>query len=563
MSDVVEKRGALIVGAGPVGLTMACELLRRGVPFRLIDKATEPTDKSKALAIHSRTLEMLESMGMVEQFLQAGHIVYGTNFYNHSKKLLHLSFDEIDGPYPYALMIPQCETERLLREYLLAQGLAVERGVELSAFRLKGDLAEVTLKHEDGREEQASYDWLLGCDGAHSAVRHTLGLKFEGEQYAEGFSTFDVHVHWDKPDDELSIFVSDDGMMAFFPLGNNRYRVIADAPVGNHKTGDPITLAEAQKVVDERGPGHVTLSDPVWMTWFTINRRSAAKYSLGRAFLVGDAAHIHSPALGQGMNTGMQDAFNLAWKLALVDKGLSRPELLDSYQAERHPVGQALLKITDVVTRVATLRGALASGIRNRMIPLLAGHEVVQHRALKTLSMLGVNYRHSAIVGEYHGAAKTGGKRGALTKIGAWLEFAHGPLPGDRAPDGYVCSVPDGELLRLFLAIANGQHNLLLFAGLQADAASIDRLDQAANLIDDKYSGLIKPHFIVAGEVALSGLKPGVEVLFDTDQSLHHTYGAAEACLYLIRPDGYISYRSEPVDVPHLVAHLGLIFNKI
>jgi 2-polyprenyl-6-methoxyphenol hydroxylase-like FAD-dependent oxidoreductase len=585
------KVSVLIVGAGPVGLTMACELARRGVSFRIIDKEPVPTDKSKALGIHSRTLEILESMGLVQTFLDAGHLVYGSNFNHRDKKLVHLSLDEIEGPYPFALMLPQCDTERLLRQHLTDNKIIVENGVELTAFEQTADHVKATLHHQDGqpdgRNEECTAQWIIGSDGAHSTVRHTLGFKFEGEQYHESFATCDLHVAWDRSDDELDIFVSEDGMMAFFPTGNGRYRIIADEPVVKHKTGDPITLEEAQAIVDKRGPKGVVLSDPVWMTWFAIHRRSVDQYRKDRAFLVGDAAHIHSPALGQGMNTGMQDAYNLAWKLALVEKGLADQKLLDSYQSERHPVGAKLLKTTDAVTRLATVRSPLAAGVRNQLMHLLASHEVVQHRALKNLSMLGVNYRHSPIVGEYKGSASgsvasgvVGGAGsfvgsglskiegfgqkvgGALTNFGAWLDFNHGPLPGDRAPDAYLTSPTDSEAIRLFPVLANGCHNLLLFAGLKPTAACYDTMNKTAAAINAEYQKYVKVHFVVPAEELPSALNKDVDALFDEDHSFHHVYGAASPCLYLIRPDGYVGFRSHPIDLTHLRTHLQSIFDK-
>ena len=561
------KVSVLVVGAGPVGLTMACELARRGVTFRLIDKEPEPTDKSKALGIHSRTLEVLESMGLVQTFLDAGHIVYGSNFYHRDKKLVHLSLDEIEGPYPYALMLPQCDSEKILRDHLAKSDVKIERPVELTAFEQSEGGVTATLQHPDGSIEVDSFNWIIGTDGAHSTVRHVLGFKFEGEQYPESFATCDLHVAWDHSEDELDIFVSEEGMMAFFPTGGGRYRIIADEPAVKHKTGDPITLAEAQAIVDKRGPKGVVLSDPIWMTWFAIHRRSVEQYRQGRAFLVGDAAHIHSPALGQGMNTGMQDAFNLAWKLALVENGMASQKLLDSYQSERHPVGANLLKTTDAVTRLATVRSPLAAGVRNELMHLLAGHEVVQHRALKNLSMLGVNYRHSPIVGEYKGPAAGQGAglaqraSGALTNIGAWLDFSHGPNPGDRAPDAYLTSSTDSESIRLFPLMAGGWYNLLLFAGLKPSAACYEAMNKAAKAITDKYGQYIRVHFVVTGEELPVALSKDFDVLFDGDQSFHHGYGAASQCLYLVRPDGYLGFRSHPIDLPHLLEHMQSIFD--
>jgi len=520
----------LIVGAGPVGLTLACELARRGVDFRIIDKELKASDKSKALGIHSRTLEILESMGIVDKFMAAGHLVYGTNFWHKEKKILHLSLDEIDGPYPYAMMLPQCDTEKLLTEQLATYGKYIERGLALTSFAQTTDGVLSQATHADGSNEIIESAYITGCDGAHSCVRHTLGLTFEGAQYKSGFATFDGHLSFDKSDDELNLYISEHGMLACFPMGNGRYRIIADEAVATHETGDELTLESMQKIVDERGSKGMILSDPIWLTWFTINKRAANNYQVGRAFVLGDAAHIHSPALGQGMNSGMQDAFNLGWKLELVVKGLANSKLLESYENERHPVGKMLLRNTDMATRMITLRNPVSSMLRNILLPLIVDHEVVQQRALKTLSMLGINYRHSKITGEKNN--------------GAWSGFSQGPQPGDRAPDGYVSSSRDSESTRLFPRLANIKHNVLIFNGLTSGQQGVTEMNRLAQFIQENYCEYADVHFVTSDAPAGADLNKDVEILFDQEQSLHHLYGAAAECFYIIRPDGYVGYRS-------------------
>ncbi|MDR3615447.1 MAG: FAD-dependent monooxygenase [Candidatus Obscuribacterales bacterium] len=531
----------LIVGAGPVGLTLACELARRGVDFRIIDKELKASDKSKALGIHSRTLEILESMGMVDKFMAAGHLVYGTNFWHKEKKILHLNLDEIDGPFPYAMMLPQCDTERLLTEQLATFGKYIEWGSTLTTFAQTQNGVRSEIMHADGSNEAIESDYITGCDGAHSCVRHALGLTFEGAQYKSGFATFDGHLSFDKSDDELNLFISENGILACFPMGDGRYRIIADEEVATHNTGDELTLESMQKIVDERGSTGMILSDPVWLTWFTINKRAANNYQVGRAFVLGDAAHIHSPALGQGMNSGMQDSFNLAWKLELVVKGLADRKLLESYENERHPVGKMLLRNTDVATKMITLRNPISSKLRDVLLPLIVDHEVVQHRALKTLSMLGVNYRHSKITGEQ----RNDFSEATLTKFGAWLGFNHGPQPGDRAPDGYVSSSQDNENTRLFPRIANIKHNILVFAGLKPESDLEASMNKLALFVQSDYAQYADVHFVITNETASEALNKEVEILVDEDQSLHHLYGSSRECFYIIRPDGYVGFRSQ------------------
>jgi 2-polyprenyl-6-methoxyphenol hydroxylase-like FAD-dependent oxidoreductase len=545
-----ERLPALIVGAGPVGLTMALALTIGGVRFRIIDKAAQRSNKSKALGIHARTLELLESMGIVEDFIRVGHKVHATNIYNGKNKLVHLSLDEMECAYPYALMVPQNETERLLGEELDKQSVTIERELELTNFSQDANSVTATLKRTDGSEEIVRTNWLLGCDGAHSTTRHILGMKFEGSTYEESFATADCYLDWNNPEDELFGYVNEDGIAFFFPMGNRRYRIVADGPM--HATGDPLALEEMQAIVDKRCSTKVTLSNPNWLTWFTISRRSAAQYRNGRAFISGDAAHVHSPVMGQGMNTGMQDALNLAWKLELVEKGIAKPELLDTYQEERHPIGLSLLKSTDAVTKVVTLRNPIAQQVRNRLMPILASQEVVQERACKILSMLGLNYRSSSIVGEYRESLNhTLGH--PLTDVPAWLEFGHGPSPGDRAPDGEVRTSGAGEPIRLFEQLRGFTHNILLFAGLQNSTKSITDIEKTLTQLETAYAEFVRCHVILSDSAAQTNAAQSV--ILDIDGRLHHRYGAAHSCLYLIRPDGYVGFRSQPIDLVQLQNH--------
>ncbi|HEY9731410.1 MAG TPA: FAD-dependent monooxygenase [Drouetiella sp.] len=551
MTSDGERLPVLIVGAGPVGLTMALALSIAGIKFRIVDKAPQRSDKSKALGIHARTLELLESLGVVDRFLQIGKVVHATTIYHGTKKLVHFSLDEIHSPYNFALMVPQSETERILAEELSKRGIEIEREAEVTNFAQDDELVTTIVKHADGKEEQIESSWLVGCDGAHSVVRHILKLEFEGSTYDEGFATIDCHVDWNQPEDELQGFVSDDGIVFFFPMGDHRYRVIATGP--KHAAADILTLEEMQAIVNKRCEQSIPLSNPIWLTWFTVNRRSVRQYKTGRAFVCGDAAHEHSPVMGQGMNTGMQDALNLAWKIELVEKGIAAPELLESYQNERHPIGQSLLKNTDAMTKLVMIRNPIAQQVRNHLMPLLVNHEVLQERACQKLSMVGLNYRHSAIVGEYREPINKPLAH-PIAEIPAWLDFSHGPSPGDRAPDGEVRTSGSSETSTLFEQTRGFEHFALLFSGIQPGAHPPTQLSDFEKLLDqlrERYSDFVRALVVCAG-----GLIPPVPLesitLLDKDNVLHHKYGAAHSCLYLIRPDGYVGFRSQPIDLEQL-----------
>ncbi len=411
------KPDVLVVGAGPVGLTMAAELARYGVNVRIVDKAAERTDKSKALVLWSRTLELIDRMGCGASFVEAGLKVREADIVAGGATIARINFDGLKTPHPYGLMLPQSETERLMEQHLNSHGVEVERRVELIRFVADEDAVTAFLRRPDGSEETLDADWMIGCDGAHSLVRHGLGVEFEGDTMPSHFILADVHLAGGPPLDEIKTYWHEAGPLVIFPIGPGRYRVVADA--GEPKVGEHLpdpTLEEVQSLLDRRGPAGVKASEPIWLSGFTINERKVADYRAGRVFLAGDAAHVHSPAGGQGMNTGMQDAINLAWKLALVCRGSAKPEpLLGSYSAERSEVGREVLANAGRLTTIALMRGAAAQNIRNHLARLLFGLSPVMRAMTNQMSELSIGYPNSPLTkAEGHGHS--------------------GPAAGERAP---------------------------------------------------------------------------------------------------------------------------------
>ena len=408
----------LVVGAGPVGLTMAAELARYGVPTRIIEKSPQRTDKSKALVLWSRTLELLDRAGCGQAFVDAGFKVTGANIYANGRQIAHVLLDEVQTPHPYALMLPQSETERLLDEHLNACGVKVQRQVELVRFVAGVDKVAVTLRHADGHEEPTEVSWLIGCDGAHSTVRHGLGMQFEGNTLASDWILADVHLTGlGSNAEEVNTYWHSSGVLVLFPISKGRYRMIADIGDAHDKQlrPDP-TLAEVQAIIDERGPEGIQISAPIWLAAFRINERKVTDYRAGRVFLVGDAAHVHSPAGGQGMNTGMQDAVNLSWKLAMVHRGMMAEEpLLGSYSAERSAVGKQVLADAGHLTILATIRSGVLQSVRNHVASLVFGFSPVRRAMATKLSELSIGYPQSPLT--------IPGKHGHA-----------GPAPGERAP---------------------------------------------------------------------------------------------------------------------------------
>lgn len=390
----------LVVGAGPVGMTLACELARFGIGLRIVDKAAQRTDKSKALVVWSRTLELLDRGTGSDRFRQAGFKVAAVNFIAGGQLVGRVEMGSVNSPYPYALMLPQSETERLLEERLLSLGAPVEREVELSGFTQRANGVDAELRHAEGQVEALSADWIVGCDGAHSLVRHTLAVPFTGKTQDSDWMLADVHMRgYPCPDTEASIYWHKDGPFVIFPISPGRYRVLADLPTSGAQHPPTPNLEQAQAVIDRRGPPGLQAFDPIWLAGFRINGRKVSNYRSGRAFLAGDAAHVHSPAGGQGMNTGMQDAFNLAWKLALVVKGTCSEHLLDSYSAERSYVGDQVLKSASQLTAVGTIKNPVGQAVRNVIGHLMLGLVPVQQKFADTMTEVSIGYPDSPLNG--------------------------------------------------------------------------------------------------------------------------------------------------------------------
>jgi len=413
----VANSNVLIAGAGPVGLAMAADLARYGVSVRLVEKSPERTDKSKALVLWSRTLELMDRMECTAPFLTTGKKVVAVNVTAGKELITQVTVDGAKTPHPYALMMPQCDTEELLGDFVTSLGVKIERNIELTDFIASADGVTSTLRHLDGTEETFESGWLIGSDGAHSTVRHKLGMEFAGETMPSSWVIADIHLSDVPNPEEILISWHAEGILAVFPTLGSRYRVIADSGLADAgvSPANP-TMEDVQAILDARGPGGITASDPIWLTRFTINERKVSNYRSGRVFVMGDAAHIHSPAGGQGMNTGIQDAFNLAWKLAMASRGLGDEEtLLGSYSAERSPIADDVLKGAGRITEVALMRGDFKQAVRNRITSFVFGLSPVKKKMADVLTEVSIGYPRSP--------------------LNAGCEYAGGgPKEGERAP---------------------------------------------------------------------------------------------------------------------------------
>ncbi len=435
-----EAPQVLIVGAGPVGLTLAAELTRFGIPIRIVDKAPHPSETSKALVLWSRSLELLDRMGLGDRFVAAGRKAIGATIFAGQDRVATIRFDHVASRHPYGLMLPQSETERLLADELARGGIAVERGVELTRLAASEHSVTLALKHPDGRDEQVTVSWVVGCDGAHSAVRHALGLPFAGSTLLSRWILADLHISGSTVDDQVLLYWHAEGLLALFPITPGRYRVVADVADPDPSAPAPSpTLADIQALVARRGPSGLVLSDPVWLSGFRINERKVTDYRAGRVFIAGDAAHVHSPAGGQGMNTGMQDAANLAWKLALVTRGEAQPEpLLGSYSTERSAIGDMVLRNAGRLTAIAVVKNAALQAIRNHVAAAVFHLAWIRDNVAETMTEVALHYADGPLV------TRGSGQGGPASGEPAPLREGESPFGAGPRPRFTLCA-DEGE----------------------------------------------------------------------------------------------------------------------
>lgn len=384
----------LIAGAGPVGLFLANECARRGLRWRLIEERMSQSEHSKALAIFPRTLEILDMGGLVTPFLVKANRVTEVTVISHGRTLAHLQFTPQETPYSFVAMVPQNITEKLLLDELRNRGGDVEYATRFVAAQQQLDRVCATLE-KNGQKTTVSAAFLVGCDGAHSAVRRDLGFHLEGGEYRDTFMLADVDTNDVLPENELQLCPNESGPVAIFPMGASRRRIVATIGLVE---GENPSLEFVRRIVAERAPAGLEARVLHWSNYFRIHHRNAARLRDRRVFIAGDAAHIHSPFGGQGMNTGLHDVWNLAWKLDLFLRGFGGETLLDSYESERLPVIKDVIRTTDLLTKVMGTPSKIAQVLRDAFIPMVSHLSPFQHAFVQRLSELGVDYGGSPIV---------------------------------------------------------------------------------------------------------------------------------------------------------------------
>jgi len=428
----------LVVGAGPVGLTAACQLARLGVRVRVVDLLAQPTTESRAVGVHARSLEMLAALGVLPRLEARGRRIDALELVDGrtARTRARMGLGAAPSRHPYVLDIPQPDTEAVLAERAAELGIVVERGVELTALEQEAGGVVVTLRSAAG-EETARVGWVVGADGGHSPTRHLVGTQLQGGFHGQHFAMADVDVETALSPDTIRMFTHPDGMGILFPLVGARARIMFF--VAEPGPQDP-TLAEIQALADARMGGRVRVSHPRWLTYFEVHHAQVPQYRHGRVLLAGDAAHIHSPAGAQGMNTGIQDAANLGWKLALVVRG-AHEDLLDSFHAERHPVGAAVVRQTTLLTNVGTASGPEAA-VRDAALFVVGHVHRISDAAATRMAELTIAYPHSTLSVQHGGALRAGD---------------HAPDPaGLTSADGTPTAVEDLLATPGFLLLTRG-----------------------------------------------------------------------------------------------------------
>jgi 2-polyprenyl-6-methoxyphenol hydroxylase-like FAD-dependent oxidoreductase len=371
----------LIVGAGPSGLALGTCLAGHGVDFVLAEKLAAPQTASRAAAVHARTLEVLERLGVTDAMVSAGCAIPTVALHDRDATLLRIDFRQLRSRYQFILTLPQDETEAILAHRLGQLGGTVARGQEAVALVQDNGGVVATLRDHAGSLVPIRADYVVGADGYHSAVRQASGIGFSAGTYAETFILADVHMDWPLPPDELRLFLAPDGLLLVAPFSGNRFRIVATVA----QAATEPSMGDVQAILDSRGPrsSQGRVRGVVWSSRFHIHHGVAERFRAGRIFLVGDAAHVHSPAGGQGMNIGIQDAVALGDRLAAVISGQQPDSHLDGYESERRPVAQKVVAMTDQMTRMGTLSSSLGQRLRNIGL-MVAGHLPAARRKIAT-----------------------------------------------------------------------------------------------------------------------------------------------------------------------------------
>jgi 2-polyprenyl-6-methoxyphenol hydroxylase-like FAD-dependent oxidoreductase len=498
----------LVVGAGPTGLMLANQLARRGVRTRIVEKNAGPALQTRALGVQARTLEIYAHLGIVAKAIELGKKATGANIWARGRRIANIPLSDAGrgvSPYSYLLILGQDDNEKLLGEKLRETGISVEWNEELVGLDQKQDHVVARLRRTGGETREVTSRWVAGCDGAHSAVRELSGIEFVGAPYEHVFYVADTEMTGPMVADQVNVYAWRGGFHLFFPMrGPDHWRVVGILPPAM-RGRDDLTLEEVFPAIRSEAGAGLDLKGCTWFSTYRIHHRRAARFRNGRCFLLGDAAHVHSPVGAQGMNTGLQDAYNLGWKLALVAAGEADPALLDSYEAERVPVAKALLSTTDRAFLLVVSESPIAGLLRTRIVPqavaLAMRIPMVRRLAFRTISQTAIHYPDSRLSQSLAGPGR------------------HAPSAGDRFRWLRLELAANGPVEDIFEKLDDEHFQLVLF-GQPAPGGTIapfgDRLrvlavpETAANDRELDAAGIPRPSFSLVrpdGYIGLSGAR--------------------------------------------------------
>lgn len=511
----------VIVGAGPTGLSLACQFVRHGIDFVIVEKSEGVTPFSKALGVHARTLEIYEQLGLAQRAIEQGTIAGKTRLLQGGEVRGEVNLSEVGrglSAYPFMLVLEQNKNEQLLYEHLRKHSRDVLWQTELESFSQSVSGVTALVKNSAGDSQTIVAKYLVGCDGPKSSVRRALGLTFEGSTFERLFYVADAQIDWKYGHDALHVCLAKNSVVAFFPMrGEQRYRIVGSFPEGLDKDEGEILYEEIERRIKEEAEIELDISHVNWFSVYKVHTRHVNKFSEGRCFVAGDAAHIHTPAGGQGMNTGIQDAYNLAWKMAFVLKGRADERILKTYNEERLPNAQRLAESTDRMFDLAAGTDWLFGLIRTTVFPPLAKYilalDVVKKRFFTLISQIGINYRDSSL------SAHDGDKTFTIKA-------------GDRMP--YF--VHDGQ--SIFDKLREPKFHLLAFADGRGDNQT------TRSEVEREYADAVDYHVLP--------LDPHVTEIFGVNKSFN----------VLLRPDNHIGFISQETSPRGIRAYFNTVIAR-
>ncbi|WP_058309167.1 FAD-dependent monooxygenase [Gracilibacillus massiliensis] len=532
----------IVIGAGPSGLMAANQLRHYKIDYVCIEKQKNRSVFSKAMGIHARTLEMLDLLGMAEPFIERGYPAHGAKLYMGEQKQSILALHHIESRFPYMLAIPQTETEEILENHLNNNGGTINRGEELIDVTNSDEGVRVTVE-KDGETIEYHGQYLLACDGAHSKVREQLAVEFIGEKEGKTFFLGDIATST-VDHSMITGFINERGAIVFFPYLNGTFRLVGlDLSIqGKRQHQDKLSLQKLNQRIDHVTNKSIDITDANWLTYFGTAHKQVKNYQYGRVFFVGDAAHIHNPLGGQGMNLGLQDAANICWKLATVIKGYAKAKILETYDQERRPIAKDILQQTSRLLRFISTKATVGK-VRNYVTKGLLTSSKIQYRIANNLSHIKYHYDTSPF------NKKLSDSRLKKDSLQA----------GERIPDVSFLykEIPDRRLYQLLQT----QPFLCLVYMEEQTKEIIQYANLLAEQITSKYGDLVKTLLVVKGGI------PNMEgnqlpVIYDVYREFEQKFTLSNGHTMLIRPDAHVGFHTKAQNNEALIAHINTFFNK-